>query len=204
MKGKLALLALLSTIVTVGSVYATWTFAEKNSTAASTTVNVAMTGVTSDTEKGTLTVMVMGENGFTLAVDDSNNDHIAEIKKTGEVKVKFAPSASASSDILNNGINVQCVVSYAPYTGGPASLAEWKYDGQQIFNIANDESAPILLNKSAATKDADGAFVWSIPANDIGIALANTFNIDTLEKYNALNEELSKGHFVLTVSEYTA
>ncbi len=205
MKGKVALLSFLATAVTVGGVYATWTFAENESTAASTTVNVAMTGVAGATEKGTLNVMVMSENGFTLAVDDANNDHIAEIKKTGVVTVTFTPSASASQEIKTNGIDVQCVISYAPYTNGPASLEEWTYDGKQIFDIENDTQDPILLSKSAATySDATGTFTWTITAEDVGIDLASQFLIDTLAKYNEMNAELAKGHFVLTVTEYTA
>ena len=205
MKGKVALLSFLATAVTVGGVYATWTFTENESTAANTTVNVAMTGVSSDTKKGTLNVMVMTENGFTLAVDDANNDHIADIKKTGVVTVTFTPSASASQEVKTNGIDVQCVISYAPYASGADTLEEWTYDNKQIFDIINDESAPILLSKSAATYDpGTTTFTWTIDAADIGIELENEFVIDTLAKYNAMNEELGKGHFVLTVSEYTA
>ena len=214
MKKKLTTLAALATLVTVGGVYATWTFAEGNSTAANTTVNVAMTGVNAETEKGTLSVRVMDTNGFTLGVDDSDNDHFAEIKKTGEVTVTFTPSLSASDDIKTNGIDVKCVISYAPYENGPASLTEWKYDGKQIFTIKNDETDPILLNKSAAIYDsATGTFTWKIKAEEIGIDIKNDndgdaetedFFIDTLAKYNEMNAILAKGHFVLTVSEYVA
>ena len=212
MKGKMALIATLCTAVTIGGVYATWTFAQKNAASANTTVNVAMTGLTGETEKGTLSVMVMGANGFTLAVDDSNSDHIADIKKEGVVTVTFTPAASASEDVKTNGIDVQCVISYAPYTGGPANLEAWTYADTQIFEIDNDEDAPILLNKAAAVRDLEtGVFTWTIPAADIGIDLTDAFSntttgvkIDTKGKYDAMNEELAKGHFVLTVSEYIA
>ncbi len=205
MKGKLAVLGFLCAAITVGGVYATWTFAENNATTANTTVNVAMTGVNSETEKGTLSVMVMGANGFTLAVDDSDNDHYADIKNEGEITVTFLPAASASADVKTHGIDVQCVISYAPYANGPATLEEWVYDSKQIFEIKNDASSPILLNKSSAVYNEEtGVFTWKIPAGDVGIDLKNEFFIDTLEKYNALNAELAKGHFVLTVSEYTA
>ncbi len=204
MKGKLAVLGFLCAAITVGGVYATWTFAEKETPAASTTVNVAMTGITGETEKGTLSVTVMGANGFTLSIDDSNNDHVAEVKKEGAVTVTFTPAASASQDVKDNGIDVQCVISYAPYAGGPATLVDWMYEEQQIFNIISDENAPIRLNQNAAVKGENGEFVWTIPANEIGIELATAFKIDTKEKYDALNAELAKGHFVLTVSEYTA
>ena len=203
MKGKLAALALLSTIVTVGGVYATWTFAEGNTTAANTTVNVAMTGVNAETEKGTLSVQVMGANGFTLAVDDADNNHKPDIKKSGNVTVTFTPSASASEEVKANGINVKCVISYAPYETGAASLAEWVYEGTQIFDIINDEGTPIHLDAGDATNNA-GVFTWTIPYENVGIDLTDAMKavpIDTLAKYNALNAILAKGHFVLTVSE---
>ena len=84
-------------------------------------------------------------------------------------------------------------------------LKNWTYDSTQIFDIINDASDPILLNKSAAVYDSStNTFTWTIAAADIGIDLANEFFIDTLAKYNEMNTELAKGHFVLTVSEYTA
>lgn len=203
---KIGLWMAALTAVTVGGVYATWTFAENKATGASTTVNVAMTGVNSETEKGTLSVMVMGTNGFTLAVDDSDNNHKPEIKKSGVVTVTFTPAATASQDVKDNGIDVQCVISYAPYEGGAATLEEWKYETTQIFDIVNDSDEPIVLKKDTAT-EKDGAFTWTIDAKDVGIdltaAMQDTF-IDTLAKYETLNGLLAKGHFVLTVSEKTA
>lgn len=207
-KAKLALLAFLSTVITVGGVYATWTFAEGGVANATTQVNVGMTGVNATTEKGTLSVKVMGTGGFSLAVDDANNDHKPDIKKEGVVTVTFTPSANASDDIKEHGIDVQCIISYAPYTGGPATLEEWKYPvgtGVQMFNIINTASAPIELPRGEATNN-NGVFTWTIPAADVGITLTDDFmatTIDTLAEYTAVNDELSKGHFVLTVSEYT-
>ena len=205
MKGKLAALALLSTIVTVGGVYATWTFAEGNTADAVTTVNVAMTGVNASTEKGTLSVMVMGANGFTLAVDDSNNDHLPEAKKEGFVTITFTPSASASQDVKNNGIDVDCVISYAPYTGGPDSLELWQFDDTQIFSISQTESTPYHLDASQAQKGENGVFTWTVAAENVGIDLTEAFKnvkIDTKARYDELNSVLAKGHFVLTVGEH--
>ena len=206
MKAKMAMAAALATLVTVGGVYATWTFSEGEVANANTTVNVAMTGVSATTKKGTLEVMVMSSGGLTLAVDDSNNDHLPELKKEGDVTVTFTPSATASNDIKANGIDAQLVISYAPYAGGPASLEAWTYEGTQIFDIINDTSAPIHLDNGDAAKGTDGVFTWTVDADVIGIALTEAMDdiyIDTLAKYNALNEILAKGHFVLTVSECT-
>ena len=205
MKAKMAMAAALATLVTVGGVYATWTFSEGNVSNASTTVNVAMTGVSATTEKGTLSVTVMQAGGLTLSVDDSDNNHKPDLKKEGVATVTFTPSATASQEIKTEGIDVQLTISYAPYEGGPATLADWTYEGTPIFNITNDATAPIHLDNEGKTP-VSGVFTWTVDAADVGIALTDAMGgvlIDTLEKYNALNEILAKGHFVLTVSECT-
>ena len=200
MKGKLALLALLSTVVTVGGVYATWTFAEGNTSAANTTTAVQMTGVNASTSKGTLSVMASSYKAF---IDDSDNNHLPDLKTEGDVIITFTPSASASAEILANGIDVKFVISYVANTGGPATLEDWTYDGTQIFDIVYDASNPFHLDKEAAVNN-DGVFTWTINHANVGIALHVDFDdklIDTLDEYNALSAELTKGHFQLTVEE---
>lgn len=200
MKGKIALVAALATAVTVGGVYATWSFAESQVQNASTTVNVAMTGTTATTEKGTLSVTVMGAGGFTLAVDDVDSNHKPDIKKEGVVTITFTPALASSQDVKTNGIDVQLVISYAPYVGGATTLEEWKYENTQIFTIPTD---PIHLSKADATK-GEGVFTWTLDPEEINIDLTEAMQavvIDSMEKYNDMNTELAKGHFVLTVSE---
>ena len=195
MKGKLAVLGFLCAAVTVGGVYATWTFAENQTPAASTTVKVSMTGVTGTTEKGTLSVTVMHTGGYTLSIDDSDNNHLPEIKEEGTVIVTFTPSAVAPEDVKQNGITVEYTLT--------ASLSDWKYEGTDIFTgfgVAHE----LVTTADNCVKQTDGSFVWTLDADDIHIALteamANTL-IDTKAKYDALAAELEKGHFVITVNE---
>ena len=207
MKKKLSMLAALATVVTIGGVYATWTFAEKDAPAASTTVNVAMTGIEGSTEKGTIAVKVMDTNGFSVAIDDSNNDHYAEILKTGVITVVFTPSATAPLDVQTNGIDIALAISVASRveSGGPTSIADWTYDGKQIFSVEHDADNPNILRKEEAHYDASAkTFTWTIEYGDVCIELANQFYIDTLEKYNAMNTELNKGKFVVTAEETVA
>lgn len=201
MKGKLALLALLSTVVTVGGVYATWTFAEGNTAASHTTTTVGMTGVNASTEKGSLSVMAAT---YKALIDDSDNNHLPDLKTEGTVTITFTPSASASEDIKANGIDVKFVISYVANAGGPATLEEWVYDGTQIFDITYTATTPYHLDKEDAVKGTDGVFTWTINSADVGIVLHEDFDdklIDTLDDYNALSAELNKGHFQLTVEE---
>ncbi len=202
MKGKIALATALATIVTVGGVYATWTFSEGAVTNASTTIEVGMTGVSTTTEKGTLSVMTRGTNSFSLAVDDADNNHLPDIKKSGEIIVTFTPSATASDDIKTNGIDVQLAFTFkANSADGPATIGDWKYASTQIFEIAAD---PIHLEGDATLKNADGVFTWVVSASDVGIDLTTAMKsvlVDTYSEYEAFGSELTKGHFVATVSE---
>ena len=202
MKRKIALVSALATLVTVGGVYATWTFAEGNTSSANTTTTITMTGYNATTEKGTLSVMA---SNYKALIDDSDNNHLPELKtEAGSVVITFTPSASASEDIKANGIDVKFVISYVANAGGPATLEEWMYDGTQIFDIINDNANPVHLDKEDAVKGVDGVFTWTIANENVGIALHENFDdklIDTLDDYNALSAELTKGHFQLTVEE---
>ena len=201
MKGKLALLAFLATTVTVGGVYATWTFAENAVPEASTTVNVAMTGVEAITEKGTLSVQIMSAGGFTMAIDDSDNNHLPDLKKEGVVTVTFTPAATAPAEVIANGIDVDFSIAYASKDGTYATLEDWKYADTQIFSIS---TAPLHLAKGEAQK-TEGKFVWTIEAANVAISLGEDFDdvlIDTLAEYNELNDILGKGQFKLLAAEH--
>ena len=211
MKGKIALAAALATVVTVGGVYATWSFAGGTATEATTEASIGMTGVNATIEKGTLSVMIKMADGLTMAVDDSNNDWLPELKKEGKVVVTFTPADLADSEtIKEEGIDVQFKITYAAVAaGGPATLQDWKYEGTQIFQLSGDEDNTVTeyihLEKGNATKNGN-VFTWEIPASAIAIDLTDDMKditIGNLDDYNALKTELGKGHFVLSVSECT-
>lgn len=219
MKGKITIAAALATIVTIGGVYATWSFAEKDADAATTTANIAMTGTEAvQTGKGTLSVKVMDiENSLMLAVDDSDNNHKPELVKKGNVEVTFTPANNAPTEIKENGISVSLVVSYAPYVGGAATFQAWQYESTQIFQFSEDDTkaqtdAIVLENKlvengGSMTLNQDGTFTWIVDASQIAIDLTDAMKevvIDRLDEYTDLNEILAKGHFVFGVSEYKA
>ena len=203
MKGKLGLLALLSLIVTVGGVYATWTFAEGNTSTAETTVNVGMTGVEHKGAKGTLAVMIMGDGGYSLAVDDADNNHKPDIKTAGVVTVTFKPADDAPDAVKTEGIDVKLYVTYASKDNTVPTLDAWTYDGTQIFDIGTTADNAIHLDNADATY-ADGVFTWTVSHTQIDISLHEGFDdkvIDTQAKYDALNAELNKGSFKLMVEE---
>lgn len=202
---KFGLAATLAMCMTVGGVYATWTFAEGNTVEANTTVTVGMTGMNAATEKGVLSVMVMGESGYSFAIDDANNDHKPDEKKSGTVTITFTPNAHASEDIKTDGIDVKFSIKYVAKTGGAATLADWKYDGATIFDVTYTDSNPLHLDAEAATY-ANGVFTWTIDAASVGLALTSDIKevvVDTVGKYNAMKAELEKGEFQLVVSECT-
>ncbi len=93
MKRKIGLFAALAMGVTFSGVYATWTYAESDITATGAqTAELAM-GEVEVVAKGALTIE--GKNTLKFVIDDTNNDHIAEIVPEGSVTVKYTPSTAA-------------------------------------------------------------------------------------------------------------
>ena len=219
MKGKLAFLALLSTIVTVGGVYATWTFAEGNTNTADVTAKIGMTGVSDTTEKGTIAVKINQNGGVSLSIDDANNDHKPEIKKEGVMLVEFKPSASASEEIKTKGIDVQCTISFISTSSDVTTLEGWTYgeENTQIFSISHTTTTPLHLDNDLLGQTSEDpnaitfsynqetdTFTWTVPASQLGIDLTEEMKdvlIDTRSDYDILASILNKGEFKITVSE---
>lgn len=76
MKKKVTLLAALAMAVTVGGVYATWTYTQGAAVTATTEFTVKLAGESIKTEPvGTLAVVANGG----IRIDDTNNDYIADV-----------------------------------------------------------------------------------------------------------------------------
>ena len=215
MKGKLAVLGFLCAAITVGGVYATWTFADGGVPEASADVTVGLAGSSNGTEKGALSVIVNDTTSpLKLLVDDLNNDHKADLVKTGKVIVKFKPSATASQEVKTNGIDATLKITCELLSGdtfAAANFADWKYNDATIFSVATteltinsmDEEGDGLLKWSYDEETDEFSYVFDVEANQapFGIQFASDLILDTLDAYNAFKQALLKGQFVFTVSE---
>lgn len=106
---KLGIIVALALIVTVGGVYATWNY----TSAATGTVDpvtggasIALTDkVINNLSSGTITT---SDNTLSIQLDDTNNDHIAELVFGGSITVSFS---GTDAEGTSTTIQLKCTAS---------------------------------------------------------------------------------------------
>ena len=177
---KIRVLIALAMMVTIGGVYATWNYAEKQAMSVQSATGVTLTEKVADSEKGVISF----NNTLGLVIDDTNADYVAELSATGSATVTFEPSEFAPLDVRNNGIKMKCEVSVTE---------PWTYEGDQIFTVV---SPSIILNNGEPTREV------TITADELMNALTlGPISLDTEEKYDLFAEALKSGEITLTISE---
>ena len=186
---KIGLLIGMALCVTVGGVYATWTYTQ-NTDVADETVNMTMnlTDVTYSGSYGTYKVDV---DTLKLKIDPkAGTTHTTALYAEGEIVITFTPNSVAPETVKTSGVA-------STFKFG-LSNPDWKYEGQPIVTLTHDHAESITWS----TPDADGVFSYTIPASDIDDHITLTeFNLDTKAKYDAYNTELAKGQITITVSD---
>ena len=199
---KFSLLVAIALLITVGGVYAQWTYAQGNIQAASV-ANLApkLSGYASTTEKGTIKVDTTGITK--LMVDDlppyggDKQDHIADFVVEGKVVVTFTPSAGADETVKTNGIKMQ--YSLAIIYNTDTTAENWVYPDvngtdQAIFTV---DTQTVTVNNGNPTLE------FEIDADQLMemIQLGGTFKLDTVEDYENFNAIIGKAQIQISVSE---
>ena len=198
---KIGLLMSMASVLVVGGVYATWVYSQGTVDSVTADYTVAMTTSTNDGEKGSFNV---ASNSVTFEVGNKGEYH-PELRSNGQVDVTFTPSLGASTDVINNGINIKASLSISD-----DGATNWMYDSdfadgkdKLFFTITNSD---IIIDKSDLTK-VGGSFKYTISHtqifNLITFNVADNFVLDTKEKYDSFKSYLDDYKFVLTISEYT-
>ncbi|MBQ8416362.1 MAG: hypothetical protein IJX13_05640 [Clostridia bacterium] len=106
---KLSLLIALALLITVGGVYATWSYSESTATASSTLNPSVRLMSTHYTEKGS----ILFAGAPSIAFDDLNNDHVADLNwidtnnmDTRTLKVVFNPNSDATDKQIDIIVSV--------------------------------------------------------------------------------------------------
>ena len=178
---KLAALIALALCVTIGGVYATWNYAQGSVASQSKYITATITDKVVDAASGTIAI---DASEFKITIDDSNNDHVAEVTYSGSIKVTFTPTPGADADIVNNGIKLQYALSVT---------ADWKFEGTAFFTV---NTTTQQLNGGNATKEV------VIQATELeSLIYFGSFSLPTVEKYNSFQQLLKTGSIGITVSE---
>ena len=206
---KLSLLIALMLCVTIGGVYATWSYAGTNDIAdAYAEAKVTITDAVLTGANGTYTI----ESNLVLHVDQKNEDHEAELVFDSNdsnpiyLKVTFEPSDFAPQTIKNEAVLSEL------YFGTTTDM-KYKIDGDGNYD-ANGTAVDILdfANKSnnvfnpnvTWNKQPDGTFIYELDEADLRsmIYLSRDFVLDTKTEHDAFREALA-GNVIVRITDFT-
>lgn len=192
---KLSFLIALCTLLTVGGVYATWTYTQ-NTDVADESVAMAL-NLTDVAYSGSYGTYKINKDTLTLKVDPKpGTSHITSLIVEGEIVVTFTPNSAAPQEVKDDGVPTTFTFSL--------SNDNWVYnDGEgagerPIVVLAHTGAEDIVWGEP----DENGVFTFVITAADImeHIQLGD-FLLDTKADYDAFTNALRQGLIVFTVSD---
>jgi len=185
---KISLIIALALIISIGGVYATWTYTQ-SSDVMDVRKGTAL-NLTEATSIGTYGTYSINTDTLTMDIDPkAGTTHTTSLLINGEVVITFTPNTHAPADVKANGVDSTYTFSL--------SNADWKYDGQTIVELTHTEAHDIVW-----TKETDGTFTYTFDATALAEHIRLTeFNLDTKAKYDAYDAVLGQGQIVLAVSD---
>ena len=185
---KLSLLIAMILCVTIGGVYATWTYTQ-NTDVADESVNKSLnlTGVEYVGSYGTYSVNV---DGLTLKIDPKpSTTHVTSLVIDGKIDIVFTPNSVAPQAVKDSAVRSTYLFTL--------SNPNWLYQGSPVVVLTHTDAHEIEW-----TKQGDGTFKYTISAEALADHITLTeFTLDTKVKYDAYNTVLGTGAIVLTVSD---
>ncbi len=195
---KLGLLMAMALTVTVGGVYATWTYT-KDTDVADEAVNMTM-NLTDVAYSGSYGTYKVDTSGLTLLIDPKpGTTHTTALVIEGDIVITFTPNSVAPEEVKENGVDSTFQLSL--------TNENWTFDidttdevaGLPIVTLAHNEKEDIVWGKP---DESTGIFTFTIPASELVKHITLTeFNLDTKAKYDAYNKALGQGQITITVSD---
>ena len=146
---KISILIIIAIMITVGSVYAAWSYAQGTTASSEITREINMAQVNTDSNKGTISVT---PSNFAFLVDDVGTiDYVAELTGTGHLTINFTPAAGADASLATNGIQMIATITVVKSgsttgtytgidsTGAPVTVVPLKAkEGQNVVAITGN------------------------------------------------------------------
>lgn len=199
---KLSMLIAMILCVTIGGVYASWTYADANTEIkGGSSVNVALSGAT---QAGAAGVLTISENVTSLEISEtSTEDKTAKMVATYEnganqvrLYLTFTPASTANDTIKTEGVE-----TYVYF--GTNDNINWKMSDEvekPLFAFEHDKNNAIKIG----TKDSSETHKWSVPENgftgyyeceiildlDKVVALGGTFQLNNINDYTEFETAL--------------
>lgn len=190
---KLTLLIAMILCVTIGGVYATWTYTQ-NTDVADEKVNMTM-NLTDVAFSGSYGTYKVDTSNVKLEIDPKEGTtHVTALYVTGDIVITFTPNSVAPDSIKKNGVE-------SWYQFGLTNT-NWTYDGQPIVTLEHQSLEEITWNDD----DKDGVFTFIISSSELSSHIHLTeFLLDTKAKYDEYNTALGNGQITINVTDgYTS
>ena len=204
---KLSILIALLLCVTIGGVYATWSYALTEDIAdAFAEAKVTIADAEFVGSNGTYKI----ESNLVLTVDQANDAHEAELvfaandSKPIQLTVTFTPAVNAPQHIKEDGVPSEL------YFGTTTEMkykmdAEGNYDengtATDIFTLKDVANNELDVNVTW-TKQADGTFTYTLDEAALKdqIKLSQTFKLDLKSEHDAFRAAMN-GNIVARVTD---
>ena len=198
------MLVALILCVTIGGVYATWTYQGGEVQQLHQHFNVYMGAVDNDEAKGVLKTVM---NALSIKLDDADNNYVAEAVVEGYIEFVFTPKKNASDAVRQEGIDL----AFALEQTDPAFM----FEGTNVFTITNGAGdlgkGQLITAENAATLSAYntdlsghvGSFYHCIKAADLANMISTDISLPTYEDYLAMENILntSQAKIGITINE---
>ena len=203
---KLSVLIALMLCVTIGGVYATWSYAGTNDIAdayAEAKITIADAELTG--ANGTYKV----ESNLVLTVDQKNDDHEAELVFASNnsdpifLKVTFTPAANAPQTIKDSAVPSELYFT-------TTTDMEYKMDADGNYSATGTPTkiltfsnpADNVFNANVTWTPEAGAFTYTLDETALKsmISLSQTFVLDLKSEHDAFREALN-GNILVRVTD---
>ena len=196
---KLSLLMALLLCVTVGGVYATWTYYDTTADVfdASAEIKVELADVSSSGASGSYSM----STNLALVIDQKDDEHNAELKfvsNNGEaihLTLVFKPSDKASATIKQDGIPTELYWT---------TTTEMAYEGTPIFTFSNPSNGIFAENVTwTQSTDEHGDVILVATYDETALKsmiTLNDFKLDEKTKYDAFKACLN-GNIVANITD---
>ena len=184
------LLLLLALLVTIGGVYASWSFSQGDAAESTIQLGVRMGAISTKGEKGSIEIV---ENTLNATVENDGNNK-TKLVIEGYLKIKYVPSVNADAESVAAGVVVQIAVSENFET----------FRGEHLFDVHE----PHTLNNGVALQANEEYIIYGLDLAEYVDSLSRhidmtPFEITSETEYNALQAVLTakdKG-FTIVLSE---
>ena len=201
--------------LTIGGVYATWTFADDaNVDRKGETVTITLAEKVESSEVlGSLSIVFSDDFNITIDQKTQANpaqgitaDHTAVLQITGSITLKFKANASADADVRANGIKAHYYFAASDIKYNDDSDTE--NAEKPIYNI--DTATKYVIEPANTTGDVEKwtfdstnkEFTYTLNAEALAeLIKINTFVIDNSAEYATFNQILRSGTITLYLND---